>query len=413
MRLRHFISSIVVLSLPLQAEPPTYTQSSEGKYLFEFPLDSFLNFKETWSLTPDSLDQKIAVERFSKNPCIEWLDEAHTRARFGRKPFNNIDVNLSLFDRSIKVEEATLDFINGKAARFNLSLYNRGDSGEMKRDEFEKLWKQVGGLLRPKMQVKETPIVPTTTSAVKTSGYRWNAPDCTAMMEYNHLPAGGKAQAEFLRLRFASPTLAAITQPLGQNHKGAVSRGSLVKNVTHKNQDTYIQGVPMVDQGQKGYCVVASCQRMFEYLQVPCDQHELAQLAESNSALGTSPRLMEEALDKVDHKYQTRLKRLISPMEPEKKQKLNVKKFTELVKDSVNAGIPLLWALNLGEFPEDPPLSEQTAGGHMRMIIGYNESNSQLLFSDSWGAGHELKRMKIDHALDATHGLYQLIPKAL
>ena len=31
----------------------------------------------------------------------------------------------------------------------------------------------------------------------------------------------------------------------------------------------------------------------------------------------------------------------------------------------------------------------------MRMIIGYNDKTKAILFSDSWGAGHELKQMKM------------------
>ena len=46
----------------------------------------------------------------------------------------------------------------------------------------------------------------------------------------------------------------------------------------------------------------------------------------------------------------------------------------------------------------------------MRMIIGYNEKNSELLFSDSWGAGHELKRINMEHAYRASHGLFLLKP---
>jgi hypothetical protein len=323
-------------------------------------------------------------------------------------------VNLSLFDKAVKVEEATLDFVNGKAARMYVSLYNRGDSGDVSRTEFEALYKKVGSQLGPKLKVQPKVIQPTTASAVKTSGYRWDSPESIVLMEYNHLPSNGKAQPEFLRLRLASPAAAdwaTGARQIGQS-SATVSRASLVKNVTQKEGDTFISGVPMVDQGQKGYCVVASCQRMFEYLHVPCDQHEIAQLAQSSAEGGTNSRLMEEALDKVDHKYQTRLKKIISPTD-RRSREMEEKKFLSVVKESVNAGIPLLWALDVGMYPEEPPLTAQTGGGHMRMIIGYNEATGMLIFSDSWGAGHEMKRMKIAHGLAATHGLYQLVPKTL
>jgi hypothetical protein len=84
--------------------------------------------------------------------------------------------------------------------------------------------------------------------------------------------------------------------------------------------------------------------------------------------------------------------------------------FHKIVRKSIDAGIPLLWSLGLGQFQEEPPLSEQTSGGHMRMIIGYNEKENKIVFSDSWGAGHEYKTINADDALKATQGLFSMKP---
>ena len=46
----------------------------------------------------------------------------------------------------------------------------------------------------------------------------------------------------------------------------------------------------------------------------------------------------------------------------------------------------------------------------MRLIIGYNDKEQKLIFSDSWGAGHEFKRMKMSDAYKATKGVYSLRP---
>jgi hypothetical protein len=397
------------------AGPPTWEQGADGTYKFQCPLDELVNFANTWENSPEKLDAAFAVERFSKNPCIEWLDSSRSRARFARKPASNVEVSLSLFNKQLQVEEATLDFTDGHLVRMNLSLYNRGDSGEMGRTEFDALWRQVGMLFSQKLKAQPRALAPSAASAVKTAGFRWDAAECIAIMEHNFMPPSGKAQPEFLRMRLASPKAAdwaTGARAIGQT-SATLNRAALLKNVVKEaSGDVFVSGIPMVDQGQKGYCVVASCQRMFEYLHVPCDQHELAQLAQSSASGGTSPSLMEEALDKVDHKYQTRLKRLITPMD-RRKTTMDTRKFTDVVKESVDAGIPLLWALTLGRFQEEPPLSEQTMGGHMRMIIGYNEKDGALIFSDSWGAGHEKKRMKLHEGLAATHGLYQLVPKTL
>jgi hypothetical protein len=48
----------------------------------------------------------------------------------------------------------------------------------------------------------------------------------------------------------------------------------------------------------------------------------------------------------------------------------------------------------------------------MRLIIGYNDTTNEILFSDSWGPGHELKRMPADEAWTITSGIYGMEPKA-
>ena len=73
--------------------------------------------------------------------------------------------------------------------------------------------------------------------------------------------------------------------------------------------------------------------------------------------------------------------------------------------------IPLLWALELGRYPEEPANAAQAGGNHMRLIIGYNQGKQQLIFTDSWGAGHELKRMKLEDAFKATLAMYVIEPK--
>jgi hypothetical protein len=46
----------------------------------------------------------------------------------------------------------------------------------------------------------------------------------------------------------------------------------------------------------------------------------------------------------------------------------------------------------------------------MRIITGYNDKDQTIVFSDSWGAGHEQKTMKMDDAYNATKGFFVLQP---
>ena len=84
------------------------------------------------------------------------------------------------------------------------------------------------------------------------------------------------------------------------------------------------------------------------------------------------------------------------------------KKFLTGVKTQVDQGIPVFWGVTLGMFPE--PGLPQAAGGHMRLIIGYNTKTHEILYTDTWGAGHELKRMPEDWAFAITHDAFFLKP---
>ncbi len=65
----------------------------------------------------------------------------------------------------------------------------------------------------------------------------------------------------------------------------------------------------------------------------------------------------------------------------------------------------------LGKLEETPAIPG--FGGHMRMIIGYNDKAKDLLYTDTWGAGHELKRMPLTEGWTITLGLYSLQPREI
>ena len=69
-----------------------------------------------------------------------------------------------------------------------------------------------------------------------------------------------------------------------------------------------------------------------------------------------------------------------------------------------------MWSVSLGLLPEKE--IPQANGGHMRLIIGYTAKTSEVLYSDSWGAEHALKRMPIANAYTMTNGTYYMQPRA-
>lgn len=83
-------------------------------------------------------------------------------------------------------------------------------------------------------------------------------------------------------------------------------------------------------------------------------------------------------------------------------------RFKSKIKEYINQGIPVGWCLQLGMFKE--PGLPQAGGGHMRMIIGYNDKTDEIIYTDSWGAGHELKKMDAGNAFCMTTSTLVLPP---
>ena len=56
-------------------------------------------------------------------------------------------------------------------------------------------------------------------------------------------------------------------------------------------------------------------------------------------------------------------------------------------------------------------IEEWDSLSHIRLIIGYNAKTQEVLYSDSWGMGHTLKRLPIADAWAMTFGLTVLKPR--
>lgn len=400
---------------------PVWNQAQERQLpKLSANLDALLNLSEVWGWTTEEFEKHYVVKledqsKQQKPPQFEWVSNARGRARFSRHMFSNVETKLTMFGGSINVEEAILEFVNGKAARATVSFYNRGDSGDIEVAEFDRMFKTIGQNLGQVTKVAPKKQLNSANAALDVTSWMWSAPSGIALLEYNEYnKPGSNTKPEFLRMKLAAPDQA--NWSMGKMATG-VQRMELLQRVKKTpDGDVYISGVPMVDQGQKGYCVAASCQRLFEYMRIPCDQHEMAQLVSVDAERGADVLTMQKSLAKIDSAFKVTFKPLINPEQyytSSRKRRVSEKQFISIVQENVDKGVPLLWGLILGEKPEDPPLpgAGQTRGGHMRMVIGYNLAKHQLLFTDSWGAGHELKRMSLLDAYDVTMGLYSMAPR--
>ena len=387
------------------------------------PLDMLTEIPAVWSLTPDRLGAAFVVPKgveLGKNPFFQWMTTDRTRAVFLKHPYSNLEVDLTLSGGEIPVEEVVVDFLGGKLNGITFSLYNKGDSGEISKVDFQARFTLCGKKMSELLKVKPASRKANPAEGLLAEGWTWISNNGMATLEHN--PEANQGKVEFLRLKIAPRDAKGAMAAAFQSRSSAVKLSDLPKFVTKaQNGDVFINGIPMVDQGPKGYCVVASAQRLFEYYGIPADQHQIAQVAGTDAKTGTSTLAMAEALGKIDYRFKTRFKILCMASGADQLVEVDERKMTvgkpvgedrfgKDIRRHIDGGIPLLWALRLGIYPESPSIVRQAGGNHMRMVIGYNEKTGDVLFSDSWGAGHELKRMKLGDSYKATLGLFVMSP---
>ena len=404
-------------------------------------LDPLLAQENPWELPAESFvtDHKEADFR--------WVSNARDAADSSRP-------GLSLF--KLSVYQAIARFSGGKLHELCFSFYNRGDAGELPRDQFEALLKQAANAVTDFTKLKFTERGKDSASAVKAFGLVWQTAQSQFLLEYSFT----KSPAAFYRAEFIRLTVLPVEKPKGLLEASlAASRGAEKFNgPSHlKNSadgDVFIEGIPMVDQGEKGYCVVASAERVIRYYGGKADEHELAQIANSSAESGTSVTAMLDSLKKLSNRLRIKIRTVESfdtqhflalvkeynraaqhgkqadPVdlngahatlsdvyqqmdgkilrESRTKNPGEMNRFFRGVQTHINQGIPLLWSVMIGVLPQ--PKDPKGYGGHMRLIIGYNAKTNEIIYSDSWGLGHEMKRMPLADAWTITNSLNTIEP---
>ena len=355
---------------------------------------------------------------------------------------------------TVKPGETLLLVADGKPSGLRISLYNRGDDGAIDDAAFAarhatavKSIAELAGGEGEEFRRKTDP----TKQDADVAGRRWKATGATYSLEWAVARKGTDLVplAEYLRLDVL---------PAGASTGGGAAQGGRrtdPRSHVARGEDGTVElkDIPMVDQGQKGYCAAATVARIMGYYGYDfLDQHQIASWAKSDADRGTNEKMLDaiagvlhdryklvyrevpgSANDffKLVEDYNKAAKRLKQPevslkpmpgtrvidagavwrqFQPDVLREARTKNqtrnnlFFDNIRKSIDAGTPVIWSVMLGLVQEDPPLP-QTFGGHMRLIIGYNAKERTILYTDSWGARHERKTMKLEDAILITTGL--------
>ncbi|MEQ1858707.1 MAG: hypothetical protein ABMA13_02090 [Chthoniobacteraceae bacterium] len=212
--------------------------------------------------------------------------------------------------------------------------------------------------------------------------------------------------------------------------------------------------VPMAARRAKNYSMAASVERVLRYyFGMNADERQIAPLADAYVAGGANSLAAAELLKSVEARWKLRLREpvkletkalqelirdynreakrvkarevpeqaqvletreIYGAMQPEvlkevrTKNRADLSRFQREVQARIDAGIPLLWEVQLGLLPE--PNLPGVGGGHTRLIVGYNAKTQEIIYSYSERVDDVRQRMKLDDAWTITIGLRMLEP---
>lgn len=159
------------------------------------------------------------------------------------------------------------------------------------------------------------------------------------------------------------------TQGVDQEKQKNEFHQKLIHNVVKRaNGDILIYGIPMIDQGKKGYCAPATCARVMQYYGYEVDEHQLAKAMDTRSGGGTSLASIKATLKKLSCGLPIFAK--------------DVKFSSSAIENYISQGIPIIW----------------TIPGHERLIIGINMKKKYIIYSDTWGRQGVESSMEFDKA---------------
>ncbi len=385
------------------------------------------------------------------------------------------------FDRlrflGIPVREGRVHFEGESVRRVELSLYNKGDAGDLLEDSvFDAQVHRVRDAIRAatgEAGIQAQPTSPRPNYMVYR--HQWTRGEPAMQVEWAFIRphrSGGQ------NIAFSAEYISVLLVPnqagarMGQASAAPTARRmqqtlSIRDNVRRNaHGDVWVDNIPMVDQGDKGYCAASTSERLLRYYGLDIDQHQIAQMADTAAEGGTSIEGMVQAMSAIGRNHQldwrdvvstgsgrgfersaygrqlqqynteaarrrvpvldwkaylqnhsVDLQRIWADMDPgillaaRVNQKMAYDRFLQDIKRYTEQGVPLVWSCLVGLYPETPPLGQTGAFGHVRLIIGFNEQTREVLFSDTWGAAHTLKRMPIDQAWAMTMALSVLSPR--
>lgn len=398
-----------------------------------------------WKLNNDLLRRQFHVKKL-----LRCLDSKQTELRYFFKNKHHV-----MFFSEIKVYDAVFSFDNSRLCRIYISLYNRGDVGNIKQDEFDSLLRKAEQKIEELTGKKADDAPIYQVGAHKLYEKNFFCKNYNFKLQWSSsISSKNQFKAAYIQLIVLPPDSRneSITIDLSLTADDLKSR---VKHDT--NGDCYID-IPMVHQGGHRYCVPATEERLAKYFGSSLNQHVFAQAYVAGKGKTKQKKAFEETIGlheiclyknsdfsgevnsrKTITLYNEQaIKAHIPALNPEDfakesngKIKFNYKtvllamdkkiylktkildsaglaKFKNNVISNINRGLPIIWRVKTGLFRK----KRKSIGKHRRLIVGYNHRENVIIFSDSWGARHKHKKLSWEKAWASSNGITLCMPKS-
>lgn len=198
-----------------------------------------------------------------------------------------------------------------------------------------------------------------------------------------------------------------------QLERRTIRQTDFTRNIQTNNfGDCFIRNIPMVNQGNKGYCAPATIERCFRYYGISAyDMHEIAQICETGRNGGTSIKEIHDETKKILRRYSLGLKTINFSMGEIARtiDQGNLVFWTRMSSGVIEQRIsdntalreqqdPKQWRKILGKQEH----LKKAGDAHMCLIIGYNRKTNEIAFSDSWGNSHKITWLSFEDAARIT-----------
>lgn len=357
---------------PIAHEKNPRALESAHSLLAEFPLlDSLLKSPEPWAIPIQTLRQDHLHIPPNESPEAELLELLESLGTLDKALHQAPTEFLHLIQVDTQhlnywswtPAEIYIDYREPNNQKITINLWNKSDSSIKWNRAFPQLQEtkarlsQLEELLGGKryQHQKNSPRPSHNITALRNNeAFYYLANDLMIRLRWS--------RQEFISIDLLSYRQQKIrkNQPLNQQSFSQRTRNSVA---THPDGHCYIDAIPMISQGDKGYCAAATLARILQYYGYPISMHAIGELAQTTAEGGTYDDDLFNSIRRFCNSTPFKITRFKNPRR-------------DTLLSYIERGIPLYWLIP----------------GHARLINGVHPEGG-IIYSDSWGYGHEFKKM--------------------